>query len=148
MISFSAMRGDQLDELVQSEILASDAPWTGKMLRDSLKASANCRVIQESGLVVGYCVVQSVLDEAELLNIVIFKSFQARGFGYQSICALQRDLLESGICSVFLEVRASNAAARALYRKTGFEVIHTRSGYYRRKGQITEDALVMRCQLS
>jgi [ribosomal protein S18]-alanine N-acetyltransferase len=42
---------------------------------------------------------------------------------------------------VFLEVRESNGAARALYASRGFEIAGRRSKYYRKP---VEDALVLR----
>jgi len=46
-----------------------------------------------------------------------------------------------GAESMFLEVRESNRAARALYASRGFEEISRRRGYYRTP---VEDALVLR----
>lgn len=90
---------------------------------------------------------QWVLDEAELLNIVIFKPFQSQGFGSEVMRKLKLDLVDSGIKKLFLEVRASNEIAKALYEKMGFEVVHTRRNYYRLAKQKAEDALIMRCSL-
>jgi len=52
--------------------------------------------------------------------------------------------LKNGVDRVYLEVRASNRAAIALYEKCGFNCIGKRSAYYRYP---TEDALVMLCEL-
>jgi ribosomal-protein-alanine N-acetyltransferase len=46
--------------------------------------------------------------------------------------------------AVFLEVRESNAAARALYARFGFREGGRRRGYYRKP---VEDALVLVCDL-
>lgn len=91
--------------------------------------------------------VQRVLDEAELLNIVVFKSFQSQGFGSEIMRKLKLELAGSRIKKLFLEVRASNEIAMALYEKMGFEVMHTRRNYYRVEKQKAEDALIMRCSL-
>jgi len=45
---------------------------------------------------------------------------------------------------VFLEVRASNAAALALYRSAGFREIGVRRGYYQNANG-SEDAITMAC---
>jgi ribosomal-protein-alanine N-acetyltransferase len=54
---------------------------------------------------------------------------------------------EKNIRRVFLEVRASNAAALALYRSAGFVDIGLRRGYYRNAGG-GEDAITMACDLT
>jgi ribosomal-protein-alanine N-acetyltransferase len=46
---------------------------------------------------------------------------------------------------LFLEVRESNAAARALYAARGFEPIARRARYYRKP---VEDAIVLRLEMS
>ena len=48
--------------------------------------------------------------------------------------------------AVFLEVWDSNAAAKKLYLSQGFHILHRRRGYYRR-GEIIEDAVVMKREL-
>ncbi len=150
MIQFLAMERNEIDALTILEALATPKPWTANKLKDSYDGSANCRVIKNGQNTIGYCVVQNVLDEAELLNIVIFRSFQAKGHGRKAIKKLKRDLTESGATTLYLEVRASNAIAKALYEKTGFEVINIRKNYYPADDlnkQLADDALVMRCSL-
>ncbi len=148
MIQFSPFRRDEIEALILREVSATPYPWTTRNLNDSIDASANCRLIKHKGKTIGYCVVQSVLDEAELLNIVVFKTYQLRGFGIKVIQKLKAELVQSGVINIFLEVRASNLIAKALYEKTGFEVVDIRRKYYRAGNQVKEDALVMRCSLS
>lgn len=150
MIQFLAMGRNEIDALTILEALATPKPWTANKLKDSFDGSANCRVIKNGQNTIGYCVVQNVLDEAELLNIVIFRALQAKGYGRKAILKLKRDLTESGVTMLYLEVRASNAIAKTLYEKTGFEVINIRKNYYPADDlnkQLAEDALVMRCPL-
>ena len=149
MIHFAAFDAQAMNELIGLEIEATPNPWTISMLKGSLAAKADCRKICEGVETIGYYVVQRILDEAEILNIVIFKSFQARGYGYSAIRKLQAELARAGIEKIFLEVRESNLAARALYAKTGFEPIGIRPGYYRAANQSdsAEDARLMACEL-
>ena len=147
VINLSPLQRDAVEALTCMEIAATPNPWTAQNLLDSFEASANCYLIEYQCDCIGYCVVQSVLDEAELLNIVIFKPFQSRGFGAKAIQKLKLELAESGAKYLFLEVRASNVIARALYEKASFEVVNTRRHYYRVANQAAEHALVMRCNL-
>jgi ribosomal-protein-alanine N-acetyltransferase len=147
VIDFSPLRRDAIEGLIRLEIAATPFPWTNRNLVDSFESSANAYLIEHQGESIGYCVVQRVMDEAELLNIVIFKPFQSQGLGAEVIQKLKQELAGSGIKSLFLEVRASNLIAKTLYEKTGFTIINTRRSYYRVTNQKAEDALVMRCNL-
>lgn len=76
------------------------------------------------------------INEAEILNLAVAKSSRRQGLG--------RALIEAvPVSNVFLEVRESNAAARALYRKAGFVEAGVRFGYY---AHPVESAIVMRLQ--
>ena len=75
-------------------------------------------------------------DEAEILNLAVFPQFRKRGVAQALLQALPA-------AQVFLEVRESNAAARALYRKAGYQQVGIRPGYYEKPN---EAAIVMRLQ--
>ena len=149
VIRFAAFDVQAIPELIALEVQATPNPWTINMLKGSVFAKSDCRKICEGFETVGYYVVQRILDEAEILNIVIFKPFQARGYGYSAIRKLQAELARAGVKKIFLEVRESNRAARALYTKTGFEQIGIRPGYYRATNQrdSAENAQLMACEL-
>ncbi len=150
VIHFAAFDAQAMNELIGLEIEATPNPWTISMLKGSLAAKSDCRKICEGVETIGYYVVQRILDEAEILNIVIFKSFQARGYGYSAIRKLQAELARTGIEKIFLEVRESNFAARALYAKTGFTLLGARKAYYRARNpdEQAEDAQILSCDLN
>lgn len=91
------------------------------------------------GVVAGFIVArQTAPAEREILNIAVAPEFRGRGIGER----LLRTLLESGEPGdVFLEVRESNAVARRLYARVGFEPVGLRPGYY---DNPVETAVVMR----
>jgi [ribosomal protein S18]-alanine N-acetyltransferase len=92
----------------------------------------------------GYSVMARAADEAELLNIAVAETKRGRGLGAALIARAIADAKEWGAGAMFLEVRASNAAALALYRRAGFREAGRRRGYYRRP---SEDALILRREL-
>jgi ribosomal-protein-alanine N-acetyltransferase len=73
-------------------------------------------------------------DEAEILNLAVDPAFRRRGVALALVAAVPRPI-------VFLEVRESNGAARALYGKAGFTESGVRFGYY---SSPQESAIVMR----
>ena len=68
--------------------------------------------------------------EAELLRIAVDPAHRGHGLGRTLLEACQRELAEEGLVSLFLEVRASNAAAIRLYGACGWERCGLRGGYY------------------
>ena len=116
-------------------------PWTVKQFEESID-SYHSTVIEQQGQVVGFCILQPVLDEANLLLMAVHPSQQGKGLGYQlleaSIAQLKNDPLQ-----IFLEVRESNQAAIALYEKSGFHQIDLRKNYYPNANGTREHAIIM-----
>jgi [ribosomal protein S18]-alanine N-acetyltransferase len=93
---------------------------------------------------VGFLVAHQIGGEWELENIVVAAERQAKGFGSQMLAALVSKARDSHGKAVFLEVRASNAGARALYKKATFRQTGLRKSYYRNP---LEDAVLYRLDL-
>lgn len=112
--------------------------WPEADLRRSIADSGarRCLAAVEEGRVVGFLLAQTCGDEAEILTLAVAPEIRRRGVG--------RGLLEAFLRRwrgrVFLEVRASNHAAQALYRSLGFLPAGLRQGYYTSP---SEDAIVM-----
>ena len=83
-----------------------------------------------------------ILDEAHLLNICIHPQNQGRGLGTSALKAVISRAESQGAREMFLEVRASNAAAIGLYGGAGFNETGRRNGYYPTDGG-REDAILM-----
>ncbi|VDZ96197.1 ribosomal-protein-alanine acetyltransferase [Salmonella enterica subsp. enterica] len=66
-----------------------------------------------------FAITQVVLDEATLFNIAVDPDFQRRGLGRMLLEHLIDELEKRGVVTLWLEVRASNAAAIALYESLG-----------------------------
>lgn len=93
-----------------------------------------------SGEIVGYALTRLAADEAELANLAVAEPWRRRGIATRLLDTALGDARERGAARVWLEVRASNVAARSLYRRRGFTVVGQRPGYYLRP---REDAIVM-----
>jgi len=100
------------------EVTASDATAS------AASASADGASLQ------GFLVALHLPPEWELENIVVAASAQRQGLGKQLLEALLDAARKTNSASVILEVRESNAAARTLYEKTGFEQSGSRKSYY------------------
>jgi len=91
-----------------------------------------------------FLVARHVASEWELENIVVAPTVRRVGLGRQLLHVLLQRARETNSSSVFLEVRESNAAARKLYEKLGFDRIGRRSSYY---SAPFEDAVLYRLEL-
>lgn len=116
-------------------------PWSLKQFTEAVD-SYQCSVIEQQGQVVGFCILQPVLDEANLLLMAVEPAQQGKGLGYQlleySIAQLPNQPVQ-----IFLEVRESNTAAIRLYEKAGFHQIDLRKNYYPNRDGTREHAIIM-----
>jgi ribosomal-protein-alanine N-acetyltransferase len=98
-------------------------------------------VAEKESLMHGFLVARIIGDECELESIVVAETSQRRGFGRKLIGALivTESVRERNVTRIFLEVRESNAAARALYQNCGFAISGRRASYY---SDPAEDAIL------
>ncbi len=82
--------------------------------------------------------------QAELESIVVAARSQRSGLGRMLLDALSSELRKAGGLQITLEVRASNHAALAFYRRAGFRQTGARRAYY---ADPAEDAVLMRLDL-
>jgi ribosomal-protein-alanine N-acetyltransferase len=144
------MQPEDLPEVMAIEVASYPLPWTQEMFENELARGNLSEVLiarlADAGSpppLAGYICVWVVGDELHINNVAVDPRFRRRGVA----AALLRTALEHGRSRgarrAFLEVRASNAAAQALYRGFGFEVEGIRKRYYTHP---VEDAVVMKCE--
>lgn len=137
-----AMREEDLDEVMRIESAIYTHPWTSGNFGDSLRAGYACRTWRLGKALVGYFVLMVGAGEGHLLNLSIAGAYQRSGHGSTLLREAAGLGTRLGAKSLFLEVRPSNLAAQALYRRFGFRKIAVRRDYYpAHTGR--EDALVL-----
>jgi ribosomal-protein-alanine acetyltransferase len=97
-------------------------------------------VIEQDGKVSGFLIGHQLGDEWEIENIAVMGSAQRSGLGTRLLSEFLQLVRERGGRTIFLEVRESNIAARALYRKLAFVETGRRKNYYENP---PEDALIL-----
>ena len=135
------MQERDLESVTAIERLVQTHPWSKQQFQESL-ASYQCTVYEQANQVVGFCILQPVLDEANLLLMAIHPSQQGKGLGYALLDDSIQQLKNNPI-QIFLEVRESNSAAIRLYEKTGFHQIDLRKNYYPNPDGSREHAVIM-----
>ncbi len=143
---YRRMTAADLDVVVAIENRIYSHPWTRGNFADSLKAGHHCWTVECRGVIVGYSVATIAAGEAHLLNLSIAAEWQQRGLGAALLGFIVKLARDYAASRIFLEVRPSNTAARALYSRAGFTEIGLRRGYYpHHDGR--EDALMLELQL-
>ena len=139
--TFETMRLEDLEEVLKIATASFSQPWTKGMFENEILKNPFSEqfLIKVKGQTAGYLCMWSLFDEAHILDFAIRPQFRRRGLGEQAILNVIEKIKERKIKKLFLEVRASNEAAVALYKKAGFFNIAGRKGYY---SNPKEDALV------
>lgn len=99
--------------------------------------------MEQGNNIIGFYFVQSVGDEATLLDIVVAPEMQGKGYGRILLNHLIELLELDTVETIFLEVRVSNFSAIALYLSCGFSEVGQRLDYYPTCQGGREDALIM-----
>jgi ribosomal-protein-alanine acetyltransferase len=88
-------------------------------------------VAAEKDRIIGFLVARRVLDECEILNLAVDPDFRRRGVATSLLRALVEFAAQRASATIYLEVRESNAPARALYGRNGFREVGRRTNYYK-----------------
>ncbi|MGC9328141.1 MAG: ribosomal protein S18-alanine N-acetyltransferase [Candidatus Hinthialibacter sp.] len=140
------VKRSDLESILAIERLSFSDPWTRDVFLSELHPRGYNfnRVIveEETGALIGYCFFWIVAgDEVQISNIAIHPDFRRRGAAKRLLEEAIQEGRRRQAVSISLEVRESNAAARAFYQKMGFEEVGRRPRYYQLP---VEDALILR----
>jgi len=144
-LTYERLCADHIPGLLPIEQEAYPEPWTERMFQDEVRnPRSHFFVARLDGALAGYGGFWLVLDEAHITSVTICPALRSQGYGRMLFEHLVDAAREAGARTAMLEVRESNAVARALYESMGFRQTGTRKGYYSKSG---EDALVLTAEL-
>lgn len=121
--------------------------WSDAMMAEELRSPHGRYVIlEETGRVLGYGGVRAPQNapDADIQTIAIAEAARGRGRGRELLRSLLTEAAQRGAREVFLEVRADNPTAQALYASEGFVDVGRRPRYYQPDDV---DAVVMKLDL-
>ena len=145
-IALRPARDADIDAVVAIEHASFGDPWNRSAFVDLIDDPRVAFLIADvGGAVRGYVVAWFVLDEGEIGNLAVAREARRRGIGALLLDGAIAAVRASDVDTLYLEVRDSNAAARALYASRGFVEVGRRREYYRKP---KEDALVLRLDLA
>ena len=141
-LKIKPMQSDDVDAVMEIELRAYEFPWSEGNMRDCINSNYYCCVYGLDDSCVGYAVMSVAAGEAQILNICIDPKMQGQGLGHRLLQHLIAEAGRRNADTLFLEVRASNKSAIALYDAAGFNEVGQRHGYYPTNSG-REDALVL-----
>lgn len=134
---------NNLEQIVKMESDYFTDRWSENSVNIQIK-NQKVIVIKYNEDILGYCIFMVAADEGEILRIATLKNMRQSGLGKKLLSSVISEMRESGVNEVFLEVRAGNVAAIALYESIGFQKIGIRKGYYKDNG---EDAVLYKLEI-
>ena len=115
--------------------------WSEKSVLETLEQPDTiCLMAEKAGRAAGYLLAYTVAGEVEIARIAVAKELQRQGVARTLLDELETLCKSRGVRKILLDVRAGNAAARALYTKAGFAEDGIRQRFY---DDPTEDAVLM-----
>ena len=131
MIFIKQINEDYIDlcfELDSNTIsLWSKKQWTKEFKKEGTKIFG----LLISNLVIGICVFQVVIDEAQINYFVVHQKFRNRGFGSQLMNFSIKKCENLNLKKILLEVSRSNITAERFYSRFDFSTVGIRKNYYR-----------------
>lgn len=136
-VTVEKMNESHLDDVVNIENTCFAHPWSRKDLEAQISLDTSHFIVATvNGRAVGYMGLQIFSHEGYVTNVAVLPEYRRRGIAESLINAQMKNDMRF----ITLEVRKSNAAAIALYEKSGFENVGIRPKFYTAP---TEDAVIM-----
>ena len=140
--TITLMTYDDVPQVAAIERQCFPDPWSERMLREHLdnQCAAAIAAVGEDGTLLGYAGLLVVLDEGYITNVAVRPAYRRQGIASDLLGVFERFARGHQLAFLTLEVRASNAAAIALYEKMGYARAGVRKNYYEHP---REDAVIM-----
>ena len=146
-VTIDSMRKEDLPEVLVIESLSFSEPWTEEMFVHELSSEGIADLLvarADEGAgppIAGFLCAWIVAGELHINNIAVHPGYRRRAVASQLLEEILRRAKARETTAGYLEVRASNEAAKALYHRYGFKLIGRRRNYY---DHPEEDAILMR----
>lgn len=138
-----------IPSLTALHALCFDVPWDESAFTSlfSNNAFGFCLTLLETKEIAAFILLRSAAAETEILTLATHPLYQRQGLATQLLQHTCNALSAQGIEEIFLEVRADNLTAQALYIACGFTEIARRPQYYALPDGTRQDALVLKKKL-
>lgn len=135
------MYPEDVPEVVKIERLSFSTPWSETSFYNEVyNRFCIAKVAELDRVIVGYVCVRRIVDEGHLHDLAVHPRYRRLGIAALLLDEALASLRGWGCRFFYLEVRASNHAARSLYERYDFRTVGTRKNYY---AYPAEDAVIM-----
>lgn len=144
-MDFTFKKMDIQDSKEIKDVLLSDFDdfWSYEVLREELLSDSSLYIVaKKQNEIIGFAGIKIIIDEADIMNIVVKKSYRNNGIGSLLLENLILISNKKILNFINLEVDCKNIVAINLYKKFGFEEIALRKNYYK-----DNDAIIMKKKL-
>ncbi len=144
MFVVEPMKKKHIEEVYQIELESFTSPWSKKSLKAEVVANEHAHyfVVMDTvkNKVAGYGGMWHIVNEGHITNIAVKGDYRRHGVATLLVEHINAFAKTKEMIGITLEVRVTNIAAQALYKKLGFDLEGIRKEYY---SDTKEDALIM-----
>ena len=141
--TFKKMDIQDLEEIKYVLLSDFDDFWSYEVLREELLSDSSLYIVaKKQNEIIGFAGIKIIIDESDIMNIVVKKSYRNNGIGSLLLENLILTSNKKNLNFINLEVDYKNTIAINLYKKFGFEEISLRKNYYK-----NNDAIIMKKKL-
>jgi ribosomal-protein-alanine N-acetyltransferase len=139
------MKEEDIPSVITIEKMSFSLPWSEiSFTKELYKPRSIPKVAVLNDIVVGYMCIDYVMDEGHILNLAVHPDYRKMGIAASLVEEAIEELKLKACRFIYLEVRASNYAAKKLYKSFGFSVVGNRKNYYVAP---VEDAVIMMLEI-
>ncbi len=144
-ITMHKMKFEESAAVAEMEHQIFPDKWSERAVLDTLENEQTiCLTAEKAGRLIGYLFAYVAADEADIARVAVLKESRKQGVGSELMKELKKVGQEQELKKLLLDVRRSNTAARAFYKKHGFTEDGVRPGFYEKP---EEDAVLMSCEI-
>lgn len=154
LVSIANMTEHDLLEVVEIEEMSALSRWGWAAYYSELQGINRslmlvARIVrpiepERTRQVAGYIVARMAAGELHINNVAVRNEYRRCGIGAALLTQILEAAKQLDAKVAFLELRAGNTSAQALYEKCGFVLVGRRRNYY---SEPPEDALTMTAEL-
>ena len=131
MISIKEINEKDIDLCFELDLktisLWSKNQWANEFKKEGIKVYG----LSITNLLIGICVLQVVLDEAQINYFAINSNFRNKGFGSHLMNYLIKVCEKIKVNKLYLEVSQTNVTAERFYSRFDFFTVGIRKNYYK-----------------